>query len=551
MLLTPLTCALLQGLPTVLLRQGEAIPGGPPGQLVSQVLGVATHAAGGHACLARTSGPLGSLDVLYGARGAGPRAALRSEATHAGLQQVNYDSRFALAAATEVYSGDSVDIGSGLAGIDALWRGDIPAAVERTPAVFPGSAGFWASIDEVSATLDGRAFFRAGLAAAAGGAVVQRGLFELAPGAAAPSPLFLGGANPPGWPAALHTTGVRTAAVSSVGGRVLAHVALASAGNTSALLVLDGAPLTTQGALVREGELVPGGLGDRWDDFTWLCVNGAGQWAFAGDTQSISTAFDDVLWRESGLYLREGQARAGGVLSGPVRAAALNERGELAYVWGVTTGGVSQDVLFLEAQPVLRIGDTVDWDGDGALDPAVTLVSLRAGALAIGSLGELYVAGAFDVAGQIREGFLLVPRAFGSASCAAVPNSSGAAAAIGALGSPTLSAQDLSLRCTGMPRFGFGFFLTSRALGFVAHPGGSAGNLCLGGAIGRFQQQVQNTGAGGVIQIAVDLAALPLPTGAVPALPGETWHFTTWFRDVTPGGLTTSNFSNALSVTFE
>ncbi|MCP3914316.1 MAG: hypothetical protein GY711_16680, partial [bacterium] len=77
---------------------------------------------------------------------------------------------------------------------------------------------------------------------------------------------------------------------------------------------------------------------------------------------------------------------------------------------------------------------------------------------------------------------------------------------------------------------------------------GSSGNLCLGGTIGRYIQDVQNTGVTGSFELVIDLTSLPL-TPPVAVLPGETWNFTTWFRDTSV--FDTSNFSNGVSIAFQ
>jgi hypothetical protein len=129
----------------------------------------------------------------------------------------------------------------------------------------------------------------------------------------------------------------------------------------------------------------------------------------------------------------------------------------------------------------------------------------------------------------------------------AVPNSTGLGARIAATGSATVAHQDLHLTAYQLPPKQFGYFLASETQGFVANPGGSQGNLCLGGTIGRFRQQVQQSGPGGVIAIPVDMTALPPPLTAVQS--GETWNFQAWFRDVNP--TPTSNFTEAASVAFQ
>ena len=133
----------------------------------------------------------------------------------------------------------------------------------------------------------------------------------------------------------------------------------------------------------------------------------------------------------------------------------------------------------------------------------------------------------------------------------AVPNSTGVPAALNATGSDIVAANQLTLTAQSLPQNTFGFFLTSRTQGLVQSPGGSAGRLCLGGAIGRYVApgQVQNSGALGAFSLALDLTQTPTPTGAVAIQPGETWNFQAWFRDA-QGGAATSNFTDGLAVQF-
>ena len=130
-----------------------------------------------------------------------------------------------------------------------------------------------------------------------------------------------------------------------------------------------------------------------------------------------------------------------------------------------------------------------------------------------------------------------------------VPNSSGDAALMQVTGSPLVAANQLVLEARRLPANTFGFFLTSRTQANVANPGGSQGRLCLGGAIGRYQQQVQSSGTAGQISLAVAPNALPQPLGAAAAQVGETWNFQAWFRDANPTN--TSNFTDAVALTFQ
>ncbi|MDG1048582.1 MAG: hypothetical protein P8M11_15600 [Planctomycetota bacterium] len=139
----------------------------------------------------------------------------------------------------------------------------------------------------------------------------------------------------------------------------------------------------------------------------------------------------------------------------------------------------------------------------------------------------------------------------GTNYCSANPNSTGATSGISATGSDQVANNSLTLTASDLPVNSFGFFLTSQTQAQVANPGGSAGNLCLGGAIGRYvgPGQVLNSGASGAFSLALDLTNTPQPTGGIAVQAGETWSFTTWHRDAV-GGNTTSNFTDGLEITF-
>ena len=139
----------------------------------------------------------------------------------------------------------------------------------------------------------------------------------------------------------------------------------------------------------------------------------------------------------------------------------------------------------------------------------------------------------------------------GSPYCATNANSTGSSGVLSASGSPLVSANDLTLEASSLPNNSFGFFLASLDQGFVQNPGGSAGNLCLGGSIGRYvgPGQIKNAGTTGAFSLTLDLTQVPQPTGFVAIAGGETWRFQTWHRDAV-GGSTTSNFTNGLEIDF-
>ncbi len=140
----------------------------------------------------------------------------------------------------------------------------------------------------------------------------------------------------------------------------------------------------------------------------------------------------------------------------------------------------------------------------------------------------------------------------GGAFCSPnVTNSSGLPAMITGFGSLAIADNDFRLVVNQLPPNQFGFFLGSQSMGFTANPGGSQGNLCLGGEIGRVVGgQIVNSGFFGSFDVQPDLTALPQPNGPVQATAGETWHFQAWYRDLVLG-FPTSNFSDAWTVTWQ
>lgn len=158
--------------------------------------------------------------------------------------------------------------------------------------------------------------------------------------------------------------------------------------------------------------------------------------------------------------------------------------------------------------------------------------------------------------GDIEGGLYELPDDFGqsigSTYCPALPNSSGTFARMRADGAGLVVLTDVRLTAWQLPLNSTLFFATSMTQGFVANPGGSAGNLCLGGAIGRFvgPGQVLNSGAQGQASLQLDLSNHPTPTGSVSVVQGNTWNYQAWFRDTAPGGGSTSNFTDAVALTY-
>ena len=156
------------------------------------------------------------------------------------------------------------------------------------------------------------------------------------------------------------------------------------------------------------------------------------------------------------------------------------------------------------------------------------------------------------VFGGFDSGWIENLQRFGMNECGPAPlNSAGHSAEIVASGSRLVADNDFELTVTGLPPGVFGMFLAAQSDGFVPNPGGSAGNLCLGGSIGRQTGpgQILGSGMAGEFSLALDLTSVTMPTGSTAVASGETWWFQAWYRDgVSSAG---SNFSDAVRVRFE
>ena len=144
------------------------------------------------------------------------------------------------------------------------------------------------------------------------------------------------------------------------------------------------------------------------------------------------------------------------------------------------------------------------------------------------------------------------PLTIGTRFCSAVPNSTGSAASIEATGSTSVASNDVTLSCSGLPSNAFGYFLSGTSQTLVVGAGGSQGDLCVGGTVGRFNRaafgEILNSGASGQFALTIDLTNMPTPTGAEALMAGATRTFQCWYRDANPA--VTSNFSDGVEVTF-
>ncbi len=174
-------------------------------------------------------------------------------------------------------------------------------------------------------------------------------------------------------------------------------------------------------------------------------------------------------------------------------------------------------------------------------------VALRSGYPLVGAPGAVLDSGLEDQGTAWSVCHTWAP--LGELLCApAVPNSTGHPASLVARGSAVASARSLTLEAAFLPRHSFAYALASKDSGFAAGPGGSQGNLCLAGAVGRLVHDYRQAGNDGRIEIVINTHSIPQPAGATSAVAGETWWFQVWYRDANPS--VTSNFTDAVELQF-
>lgn len=216
-----------------------------------------------------------------------------------------------------------------------------------------------------------------------------------------------------------------------------------------------------------------------------------------------------------------------------------------------TTGGTFE-LLRLDA------AGTITWTV--AIDGDPEFLTARAGmaAIPLDGRGNGFVATTVDHPTDPNGSHALLTKwidggAIGTPYCGpANANSTGVGATIQAYGNPVAQTNNVTLISSDLPPSTSVLLLTSTDAGLVPGPGGSAGDLCLGGAVGRFvlPGEIRRASPEGTVALQVDLLALPQGLGSVPAVAGETWRFQSWYRDLV-GGTQSSNFTDAVAVTLQ
>ena len=366
---------------SALLREGDPLPGGPPGSVVSSMGTTTVDHSGGFAItlIALENGEV--ISHVWGSTAGETPRPLATESRYGELEQTGFEDYFGLgddgsvaysAYVTHHGTGDAVD--SVFLGPDVVALGD-----EKVPTL---SGKFWSFCSRPGATRDGTPFFLGGVSNSAGGSTVNEGLFF----GEVPAPLILGGTSVPGlpFPLAVNRTIDWDYRVSPNGNEYLAVVRMEEGGDDRGVAVVQsGQGLAVDGTLLWQGRPVPpsvgGKAGEAWESFRYTDVNDARDWVISGHT--LIGAPDDPP--PVGFVLFNGQfvARADRRLDeqeliGDPTGVFLNAAGDRLISWPVRVDGSSTPGLFVNEELVLRGGDAVDLDGDGIAESGSILTGL-------------------------------------------------------------------------------------------------------------------------------------------------------------------------------
>ncbi|MEM6572383.1 MAG: hypothetical protein AAF957_28465 [Planctomycetota bacterium] len=416
--------------------------------------------------------------------------------------------------------------------------GPFDAYLDGAPLVQVGDAvGFtglsWENVTDLSTANDGRVFVRGeiGPTAATGGAVAVYPSAEV---------LLRGGTTVPGAGTTDPITFISAFEHSPSGDHWATRVRVTPPGRS--ILVVDGAAYRfPTGELAMSGEPLPAAArwngATVWDDFVEVFVNDTGDVVFRG-----TAGGEDAVFR-NGRFVR-----ALPLTSQDDGIVAIDDRG-----FAVT--GHRLDFLPLltsvAGEPLRRpYLEGVDVDDDGLIDPGwnpsqgfilgVPPILTDEGRL----LSLVSSSTPTGLAFAVMESTLLQ----GSVPvCDASANTVGGGAHLRAAGSIFPGYDDLTLTAIDLPRRTLVLPLLSRTASSPIQPPGSAGSLCLS-APTRGLSLVTQADLSGNVSIRLPLGALPGPGGTAPVVPGDTWVFQLWYRDVTGG--TVTNFSEAIALTF-
>lgn len=365
-----LTSSAFADVPSALVREGDALGGAP---VVSVRQSTVNH-AGGYAFMINTEDATTTLSHVFGNASGAAGSVLRTEATIGDYEQTSFESFFGLSDAGAIaYSPSTVQLSTGITGLDAVWVDDTPVLTEEDPIV--ATNGSFSSFNSrPGITADGTPYWVGGATDIQGNGSIDRGLFY-----GSPSNILIQGGDNVG---VAETVTVGSGIdfdfrFSKFGTNLIAPIDVASPSTNDLVITVNGTAISPGGNVMREGTLMPASVGgngtENWDNFDFVAINEAGDYFVTGDTDNADTSMDEFVFANGSAVLREGDMVGGFTLDGSIEGGDMNEQGDWAVIWDVAETAGTSEALILNGELLLKEGDAIDWDGDGVIDPNATI----------------------------------------------------------------------------------------------------------------------------------------------------------------------------------
>jgi hypothetical protein len=355
---------------SALLREDDELI---PGETISALNNPAVNHVGGYACSLTTVGT-GTISRIWGNASGGPGALMRSEMIIGKLEQTSFESFYGMSDTGQLaYSASSIDLDSGVTGLDGAWLDDLIVLNEDQPV--PSLPGQWSTFNSrPTATGDGTIVWVGGFADDPDASTQNRAIFS----GLGVYVLIMGGDVIPGIPEPVDLGGSIDFdfRVSRFGSNWIERVDLDSSSTDDGLMVINNMAVMAGGSVMRENSPVPasiGGLpGELWDNFDFMGINEPGDFFITGDTNA-DTSMDEFVTLNGEIILREGDGLDwGGVpvtLSGSIEGGYMNKETDWAVTWDIDDpAGTNLEALILNGAILLVEGEPVDWNGDGVID---------------------------------------------------------------------------------------------------------------------------------------------------------------------------------------
>ncbi|HVS11433.1 MAG TPA: hypothetical protein VMS76_16305 [Planctomycetota bacterium] len=528
---------------SALIRQGDALSGAPAGHVVTTgLLEISGNTNGGFGVNLSSSDGTTTLSHVWGSSDGTAPTVLRTEGTHDNIMQTSFETFFGISNQGEVsYSPLGTDLLTGTTSVDCVFVDDLAVCKEGYPIPsLPGKVFRFGSRPDI--TSDGHPYWGGGINDMSG-TNEGYGLF-FGSGATL---LFKTGDTLPGMNGPVGSGIDFDYRFSALGTHWISHVASTAGTTMDGHVILDGSVLTIGGTPTVEGQIVPvsaGGIGgEAWAFFDYFGISETGDYMITGDTSGPTTT-DEFLLKNGVILYREGDVIDGETVIGSIEDARMDEAGNVAYVWAITSPSGNLQAAFWNDQLIIKQGDLVDLDGDGVVEPTSIVVDLDT--LWTASNGKLYLTADIDVNGtssttdDIQAFFELdAPCPSPSVYCTAKVTSGGCVPAIGFTGTP-IPGGGFTVTCDQVEpgRMGLLFYSTTGNFG-----GGfpfQGGFLCASPP--QMRTPVQDSGGSlacsGTFSTSLDALVSSLAAGT------QVWS-QYWFRD--PASPSTTGLSDALT----